>query len=72
MRGNIYALAMTACCFVIVFGSIILYENRHLRIEALATLPEDQLDRGKYREYLVREGKVADEGYDSIRDFNTI
>lgn len=41
MRSNIYALLMTAACFFIVFGTVISYENRHLRMEALATLPEE-------------------------------
>ena len=72
MRGNIYALLMTAVCFVVVFGTVIAYENRHLRLEALATLPKEQLDRDAYRDYLEREGRVGIFDYDSARDFNTI
>ena len=71
MRWNIYAWFMTAGCFVVVFGTVLAYENRHLRLEALATLNEDQLDRKKYREFLVRTGRVTEYDYDPAKDFNT-
>ena len=48
MRWNIYAVFMTMACFVVVFGSAITYEDYHLRLEALATLSEEQLDKTKY------------------------
>lgn len=72
MRNNIYALGMTVACFFIVFGSVSWYENKHLRVEALATLDKDMIDRSMYRQFLEREGRDKAFDYDCFRDFNTI
>lgn len=72
MRNNIYALGMTVACFFIVFGSVSFYENKHLRIEALATLDKDMINRDLYMEFLEREGRGDSFDYDCFRDFNTI
>ena len=52
MRWNIYALLFSGACFVIVFGSVVLYENRLLRIHALSGVSRDYLNRQAFEHFL--------------------
>lgn len=58
MRNNFYSMGMTVACFFVTFWSTIAYEKRHLRVQALAGVEKDYLDKKLFGEFMEREGKL--------------
>lgn len=72
MRVNLSVVLACIACFSAVYFPAIWYEDRHLRIELLATIEKDVVDLKNYDEYLYRTGKKTLIQEDTFREFSSI
>lgn len=72
MRVNLSVILACIGCFSVVYFPAVWYDERHMRIETLATLDKDIIDKKNYEEFLYRTGKKSRFEHDTFKDFSTI
>lgn len=72
MRVNLSVVIACIGCFSAVFFPAIWYEDRHRRIELLATVEKEVVDKKNYEDFLYQTGKKQLIQEDTFKNFLSI